>query len=133
MNVLPLECLSLGCFSLSCFVPGTFGPRHILSLGTFCSRWCIMSQNVFDTLHRGPPFISPFWSILSSFLNLSPIALTASPPRSNWMVECFHLRSSLRACCASPAYVGFPPSLALHSFRSTPHDLTNLYPLRGCD
>ncbi len=69
------------------------------------------------------------WSRLSSFLGISPIQTTAFRLHSNGLVEGFHrrLKSTLRAQCTSPYWYSQLPWFLL-SYRSSPHDLSNLSP-----
>ncbi len=81
------------------------------------------------TSDRGSQFVSSLWSNLSSFLNVSHITTTAFLPQSNGLLERFHrrLKATLRARCASPDWVAHLPWVLL-SYRSSPHDATNLSP-----
>jgi transposase InsO family protein len=81
------------------------------------------------TLDRGSQFVSSIWQNLSSFLNISHITTTAFYPQSNGLIECFHrrIKATLRARCASPDGVAHLPWFLL-SYRSSPHELTNLSP-----
>ncbi len=69
------------------------------------------------------------WNRLSSFLGISPIQTTAFHLYSRGLVERFHrcLKSTLRARCTSPYWYSHLPWFLL-SYRSSPHDLTNLSP-----
>jgi transposase InsO family protein len=76
-----------------------------------------------------PSFVSTIWQNLSRLLHISHITTTAFRPQSNGMIERFHrrLKATLRARCASPDWVAHLPWLLL-SYRSSPHELTNISP-----
>ena len=96
----------------------------------FCSSW-ISRFGVPHTItsDRGSQFTSAIWSQICSLLNLSHITTTSFHPQSNGMVERFHrsLKSTLRARCTTSDWSAHLPWFLL-SFRSSPHDITNLSP-----
>jgi hypothetical protein len=95
-----------------------------------CSTWIArFSVPHTITLDRGTRFTSALWSHLTSFLQIEHITTTAFHPQSNRIVERFHhcLKDTLRACCTTLDWVGHLPWF-LFSFRSTPHEKSNLSP-----
>jgi RNase H-like domain found in reverse transcriptase/Reverse transcriptase (RNA-dependent DNA polymerase)/Integrase zinc binding domain/Integrase core domain len=133
-------------------LPSSQGHSHILTMIDRTTRWLeatplpsISSKSCAEafinswisrfgiphtiTSDRGSQFTSSLWQSLSSLLNISHIHTTAFHPQSNGIIERVHrrLKASLTARCASPDWVAHLPWFLL-SFRSTPHEISNLSP-----
>ena len=81
------------------------------------------------TSDRGSQFTSALWSQICSFLQISHLTTTAFHPQSNGMVERMHrrLKATLHARCTTPDWFSHLPWFLL-SFRSSPHEQSNLSP-----
>jgi cleavage and polyadenylation specificity factor subunit 1 len=133
-------------------LPPSQGHTHILTIIDRTTRWLeavplssTSSKNCAEALisswisrfgiphtitsDRGSQFTSSIWHSLSFLLNISHIHTTAFHPQSNGLIERVHrtLKASLTARCATPDWVSHLPWFLL-SFRSTPHDKSNLSP-----